>query len=218
MPMSGITVYFREPGDYAKLVGGFEEAMRAELATIFDRIPAKDIAIQWDCCSEILRHEGFGGHRPDTSDFDLIVDPFKRLSKDIPEEALLGYHFCYGTLGGWPMMAPKDLGVCARFINAALELSGRRVDFVHVPVPKDRFDDEFFVPLKEIKSRDVKVYVGLIHVDDTPPELRRRISAAKRNYSDIGLASVCGFGRMPAEKALTYIDVHRQAAEIMREL
>jgi hypothetical protein len=40
---------FPVAGDLDKIKPGFEAALRAELAKIIEKIPAKDLAIQWDC-------------------------------------------------------------------------------------------------------------------------------------------------------------------------
>lgn len=46
-------LYFPEPGDVEKVRPGFEAALAAELAVIVRRIPARDLAIQWDCAWEL---------------------------------------------------------------------------------------------------------------------------------------------------------------------
>lgn len=216
MTVSALSGYFREPGDFEKVAPGFEEAMQAEIEAILRKIPPEDLAIQWDTCIEVLAVEGF--QAPGLSrELETNVAAFGRLSPRIPEEALLGYHFCYGTLGGWPMITPKDLSVCVRFANEATRRSGRRVDFVHMPVPRHRFDDAYYAPLRDIESDDLRVYVGLIHHPDTEAELRRRIVAARRARPDIGLASVCGFGRMDPSAVPAYLEDHRRAVAILRE-
>jgi len=214
MTVSALSGYFPEPGDFEKVVPGFEEAMLAEIDAILRKIPADDLVIQWDTCIEVLAVEGFD--EPGlTQDFGVNVAPFGRLSPHIPEEVVLGYHFCYGTLGGWPMITPKDLGVCVKFTNAAVENSGRRVDFVHMPVPRHRFDDAYYMPLRDIESEDIKVYLGLIHHPDTESELRQRIAPAKRALPDIGIASVCGFGRMDPSGVPAYLTDHIRAVQIL---
>ena len=35
---------------------------------------------------------------------------FRHLCARIPADVALGYHFCFGTLGGWPRFRPDDLG------------------------------------------------------------------------------------------------------------
>ena len=52
----------------------------------------------------------------------------------IPAEVGLGFHLRFGTLGGWPRFAPDDLSGAVTLANAVIEHSGRRVDWVHLPV------------------------------------------------------------------------------------
>ena len=66
------------------------------------------------------------------------------LSALLPSEAALGFHFCFGTFGGWPAFAPADLGRAVELINASVVAAGRRVDWIHVPT-LDRMDDAFAV-------------------------------------------------------------------------
>ena len=67
-------------------------------------------------------------------------------SPHIPRDVALGYHFCFGTLGGWPRFQPDDLGQTVKLANAFVAASGRPVDWIHIPV-LDRSDDAFFAPL-----------------------------------------------------------------------
>src|SRR3954464_5132070 len=46
-------LYFPHPGDIDKVRPGFEAALAAELGVIVKRIPAKDLAIQWDMAYEL---------------------------------------------------------------------------------------------------------------------------------------------------------------------
>ena len=47
----------------------------------------------------------------------------RNLSPHIPAEVALGYHFCFGTLGGWPRFAPDDLGQAVKLANAFVAAS-----------------------------------------------------------------------------------------------
>ncbi len=81
-------------------------------------------------------------------------------------EAALGFHFCFGTFGGWPRFAPTDLGRAVELINAAVKATGRQVDWVYIPT-LDRTDDEFYAPLANLDVGDARVYLGLIHSMDS---------------------------------------------------
>jgi hypothetical protein len=182
--------------DLEKIRPGYEAATRAEIATIVDKIPAQDLAIQWDCASEV--QDSYGGI-PGFSIEGAIernLTQVRNLSPHIPSEVALGYHFCFGTLGGWPRFQPDDLGQAVKLANACVAASGRRVDWIHIPV-LDRNDDAFFAPLKELEPRGARVYLGAIH---NMPCLADRIAVARRYLSDFGLGAYCGFGRRPVSE------------------
>jgi len=91
---------FPEPGDLEKIRPGYEDAVMGELETILEKIPGDDLAIQWDCATELQDAYGaVDGLDPD----DMIerkVAQFRRLCPVIPAEVGLGFHLCFGTLGG----------------------------------------------------------------------------------------------------------------------
>src|SRR5262249_61966556 len=96
----------------------------------------------------------------------------RALSPNIPDAAALGYPFCFGPLGGWPRFVPDDLGQAVQLANAFVAASGRRVDWIHLPV-LDRSDDAFFAPLARLDPRGARVYLRAIHNMGT---LTQRIS------------------------------------------
>jgi len=79
---------------------------------------------------------------------------FERIATAIPSPVMLGYHFCYGDLAHHHLVEPENLALSVRMANVAIARSKRRVDWVHVPVPIDRSDDGYFVPLRELHSAD----------------------------------------------------------------
>ena len=44
---------FPNHDDIEKIRPGYEDATRAEIAKIVEKIPSKDLAIQWDCSTEV---------------------------------------------------------------------------------------------------------------------------------------------------------------------
>ena len=87
---------FPEPSDAEIVREGYEVAMAAEIATLLNRIPAADLAIQWDCATELQQSYG-----DDPEANARNIAPIARLSAAIPEDVRLGCHLCFGTLGGW---------------------------------------------------------------------------------------------------------------------
>ena len=100
---------FPVEGDLDKIKPGFEAALRAELAKIVEKIPAEELAIQWDCATEVQDAYGAIPQLPRESMIERNVSQVRNLSPGIPEDVALGYHLCFGTLGGWPRFQPETL-------------------------------------------------------------------------------------------------------------
>ena len=203
---------FPDQADIEKVRPGYEAALRAELATICEKIPHQDLAIQWDCSTEI--QDVYGGVKGYAAEggVERNLAQVRNLSPTIPAGVALGYHFCFGTLGGWPRFVPPDLGRAVDLANAFVRASGRKVDWVHLPV-LDREDEAFFAPLKGLKPKDARVYLGMIHHMD---KFRERLNAARKYWSDFGVGAYCGFGRVPPAELPAILDDHLKAVEMAR--
>ena len=200
-------LYFPQPADLARVRPGFEESLAAELRVIYERIPHRDLAIQWDCAWEVQAVSGAAKDIPGESDIATHVAPVARLSQEMPEDVQLGFHFCFGTFGGWPAFAPRTLGETVELANGSVEAAGRRVDWVHIPT-LDSTDDAFYAPLARLDAKGARVYLGAIH---TMPTLAARIAVARRFLPEFGLAAYCGFGRMPPAELPRILDDHLAA-------
>ena len=203
---------FPNVSDLDKIRPGYEAALRAELATITDRIPAEELAIQWDCSTEVQDAYGSISGFPLAGAIERNLIEVRNLSPHIPPKVALGYHFCFGTLGGWPRFQPDDLGQAVKLANGFVAASGRRVDWIHIPV-LDRSDDAFFAPLKDLRPQGARVYLGAIH---NMTRFKERIATARKYISEFGLGAYCGFGRLPASELPAILADHLAAAEIAR--
>jgi len=203
---------FPDRRDLDKIRPGYEAATRAEIATIVERIPASELAIQWDCSTEVQDSYGSIEGFPLEGAVERNLAQVRNLSPHIPSDVALGYHFCFGTLGGWPRFTPGDLGQTVKLANAVVTASGRRVDWIHIPV-LDRSDDAFFAPLAALQPQGARVYLGAIH---NMAGFRARIAAARKYLPEFGLGAYCGFGRMPASELPHVLADHLQAVEIAR--
>ncbi|MCC6474042.1 MAG: hypothetical protein IT514_09890 [Burkholderiales bacterium] len=203
-------LYFPDPADLQRVRPGFEEALAAEIEVILRRIPAQDLAIQWDCAWELSAVYGPSGITPKEAQIETQVAPVGRLSALLPPEAALGFHFCFGTFGGWPAFAPRDLGCAVDLINSAVAAAGRRTDWVHVPA-LDRADDAFYAPLARLGVGAARVYLGMIHSMESLPA---RLATVRRFVPNFGLAAYCGFGRTPPGELPRILDDHLRALEI----
>jgi hypothetical protein len=201
---------FPNPADVAKIRPGYTDALAAEIEMIAQKIPNEDLAIQWDCSTEVQDVYGAVPGLSKEGAIERNVEQFRRLSPLVPEKALLGYHLCFGTLGGWPRFAPPDLSATVELANAAIEASGRRVDWIHIPV-LDGVGDEFFAPLRNLKPRGARVYLGVVHHMDG---FKERIALARKYLSDFGVAAYCGFGRIPPDQMPAVLEEHVQAIKL----
>src|SRR5262245_59163780 len=180
-------LYFPDAADLARIRPGFEAALAAEVEAIAAKIPHEDLAIQWDCAWELQAVCGAGKSVPSELEVETHVPQIARLSAVVPKDVALGFHFCFGTFGGWPAFAPDDLGRPVDLINAVLASIARRVDWIHIPT-LDRSDDAFYAPLRRLDRKGARAYLGMIHSMAT---LERRVDAARKALPDFGLAAYC---------------------------
>jgi len=197
---SAIMGFFARPEDWPVVYDAYRRAIRAEVAQIAASIPHEDLVIQWDIASEV--RDILAGDRPllpwspQTSleeKWQRHLGDLNHLSGDIPEDVTLGYHFCFGTWGGWPKSDAPDMTVCVRLANEAVIRAGRRVDYIHLPV-MPKADDAFFAPMDGLAIGNTRLYLGIV-LDDGLDAFERRARAANRYLSDFGIASYCGWGR-----------------------
>jgi hypothetical protein len=204
------TLTFPEMSDLGRVRIGYEVALQKEVENIVDMIPHEDLAIQWDCSWEITDAYGAIPGLPADGAVNRNIGQIERLSRIVPEAVMLGFHFCFGTFGGWPRFAPDNLGAAVMLANAAIANAGRKVDWIHLPV-LDTIEDDFYAPLKNIQPQGARIYLGLIHNMQTFAE---RLEVARKYLADFGLGAYCGFGRMPAAALPGVLKDHLEAIQI----
>ena len=140
-----------------------------------------------------------------------IVD----LGNAVPSDIDLGFHLCYGDPGHKHLVEPSDLGLSVELANAIVDRSSRPVQWIHMPVPRDRKDDAYFEPLKKLRlPPTTELYLGLVHLTDGVAGARSRVETAKRYRPEFGVACECGFGRRNPETVLPLLDLHREVAAL----
>ncbi|HEY2601278.1 MAG TPA: hypothetical protein VGI67_06955 [Thermoleophilaceae bacterium] len=205
-------------GDYPVAVRGFEDLVARELKRLTSEIPPEDLAIQWDVCYEVLDIEGVIAWTSDGA-WERFTDAVAHLTHLIPEEVLVGYHFCYGTFPEWPMYEARDMGTIVRMAGHALEHSGRKVDWLHLAGPRylRSEDDSFFRPLAELSPGDARVFLGIVLPIDGVPGLERRHRTASKYLDDFGVAMYCGFGRQPGADGNETMREHRRVVKTLQD-
>jgi hypothetical protein len=221
---SGIDAFFDDVGEWPAVHAAYQRGLNHEIERILGAVPANDLVIQFDMAWEVVdlamgsaNYFKYWPRQSYEEKFARHTAQLDELWKAVPEETLLGYHWCYGTWGGWPMTDMKDLDLCVRLSNEAVRRTRRRLDYLHMPVIKDP-DDAFFAPLDNLKVGDTRVYLGLVHEDETDIEpFRRRLQGARRHLSEFGIAGVCGYGRIDPADLPRALRAHTDcAAELAR--
>lgn len=185
-----------------------ERAMLRDLDAIQAKIPADRLSIQWDVCFEILGADG-GPALPYPDAVDGSVDRVHRLCRHVAGGVDLGIHLCYGDPGHKHIVEPPDLRVSVAFANG-IGAGDRRIDFIHMPVPKDRADDAYYAPLKDLSlPAETKLILGLVHMTDGVDGARNRMASADEYVSDYDIATECGFGRRDPATIPDLLKLHR---------
>lgn len=212
-PDGAVQAFVRNPDDFELVAAAYRDAVRREVQELVRLIPPEDLLLQWDVCWEVLNLENATPWAPHSDHWERFVTTVGELSRGVPEEVLMGYHFCYGNWEARHMVEPRDLGLCVRMANAAVQHAGRRVDYVHMPVPRDRHDPEYFAPLAELSIDDARLYLGLVHLSDGLDGARERVAAARAYRDEFGVATECGLGYHAPGEIAPLLRLHRDVAE-----
>jgi hypothetical protein len=227
---SAVTSFFADPADHQRVVPGFTEALRAEVAKIVELIPPGDLAIQWDLAIEnryIEAKLASEGREAGRAEARRLMLPAGEISPHIPSAVALGYHACFGTLNGWPSRQPPDLTGSVLMLNEAVAQSGRRVDFLHIPT-LGVAEEKWFAPLADLDAKGARVYLGAIHAMHGAGGLAQQVAVARKFLPSFGLAAPCGFGRAnerpgqllaaggKGDLVGAIIDQHRAALAVLR--
>ena len=211
-PLSVASVYVVPPSR-TLFEQAYGRAMALELDRILAAVPAERLAVQWEAAVEFALLEGvMPGHLGDDM-LDGINHRLAGLVDLVPAGAECGVHLCYGDAGHKHFCEPTDAGYLAAVANGVSAKAARAIDWLHMPVPKERDDDAYFAPLAGLALKPgCELYLGLLHRTGGIDGTRRRIAAAEKVVSDFGIATECGLARRPAE---TIPALLRQHAEVV---
>jgi hypothetical protein len=220
-PNSAINAFFTDPSEWPVLHRAYLKGLQGEIKRILEAVPANDLTIQYDLAWEVvdlaMGEANFFNFWPKSTFEEKLARhtaDIAELSRAVPDDALLGFHWCYGTWGGWPMTAMADLALCVRLSNEAVRRSARRVDYVHMPVIQEP-DDAFFAPLAGLDIGDTNVFLGVVHETGGMEAFRRRMDLAKKRLPSFGIAGVCGYGRIDPKDLPGVLAVHVACAEAL---
>jgi hypothetical protein len=152
-------------------------------------IPPGALAIQWDVPVETWTTERGTKTRYGANESEMMaafVDRLVRLGDGVPPGVDLVYHFCYGDPFHKHIVEPKDTRVMVELANRISGRVARSIELFHMPVPRGRADEAYFVPLRSLKLKPgAELCLGLVHVTDGIEGTRRPAAAADRFARDI---------------------------------
>ena len=208
--------------DYAAAEPALEDLVRRELERLTSEIPPAELAIQWDVCYEVQDIEGvvawMGGG---DAAWERFTGPVGRLARLVPDEVLMGYHFCYGTFPEWPMYEARDMGLMVRMANHAVAGSGRAGRLGaprRAPLPAQRGQALLRAACRSATSPTRASTWASSSRWTAFPALKRRYETASKYLDEFGVAMYCGFGRQPGEDGRETMRQHRETALAVREL
>jgi hypothetical protein len=200
----------------------YERALMSELARILETVPHDQLAIQWDTALEfgMLEKAQIRGYEitswfGDTHE-EILVGVLERAVRQaaaVPAGVEVGYHLCYGDVEESHFVQPTDAGMLAEVLSGLFAQAPRSITWVHLPVPIERDDESYFVPLAAVEwPKDTEVYLGLLHHEDGVEGALRRATTASEFVPNYGVATECGFGRGPRERTVSLLDLHELVA------
>ena len=209
---------FVTPTAVAAVEPTYEAALLKELDEIIDAVPHDELAIQWDAAVEFGMLEGvwpvaFKDVRKE------VLDRLVRIGNHVPTDVELGYHLCYGDAGHRHFIEPADMSKLVDIANAVTARVKRPVQWISMPVPRNRSDDAYFAPLKDLRLPPAtELYLGLVHITDGAEGTERRIEAAQRATDrPFGVATECGLGRRPPETIPELLRIHAEVSDPVGE-
>jgi len=203
---------FVVPQDQPTVEPVYENRLLAEVDEICAAIPHDELALQWDVAIEMASWEGLWPvHFTDVQ--PAIIARLARIADRIPANVELGFHLCYGDYAHHHFKEPIDTANLVAVANAITGAAQRPINWLHLPVPRDRDDDAYFAPLRNlIRPAGTELYLGLIHFTDGAAGAQRRIAAASRVVADFGIATECGLGRRPPATIPDLLRLHAEVA------
>ena len=218
--LSVVTLYV-SPESRPAVFRAYRAAMDAELRRILAAIPHADLAIQWEVCIEFGILEGLWTCLDTPASGDdakpVIADLLAHMGTLVPRDVEMGFHLCYGDSGHKHFTEPADTGHLAWAMQTIFETIDRPVEWIHLPVPKERDDVAYFEPLGTVElPAGTELYLGLVHATGGADGTRRRIEAASHVVPSFGLATECGMGRRPIETIGQLLDQHAENSEPVR--
>jgi hypothetical protein len=197
----------------------FNAALARELEKIAAAIPHDELAIQLDVASAVFARLERNQPSPYGRDKAEMQETFSRILIDlgnrVPAGVELMFHLCYGDSNHRHVVEPTDMGDMVDLTNRLARGIERRIDLVHMPVPRDRHDDAYFAPLRNLRlPPETELCLGIVHHTDGVAGTKRRRATALRHVKEFSIATECGFGRRDPRTIPELLRIHAAIADL----
>lgn len=195
-----VSITFPDVSTWPLLIQAWQAAVQEEYRRILEVIPAEELCIQVDYCTEMIHIGGTWAQKfdwvPDLPKDELFArytspDYILGHLEGLPDAVTLGFHICCGTNPSYPVQPLPDIGLPVELSNAIQAAAGGKVDYFHLPAMVDS-DAAYFAPLARLEVGKAKVYLGL-ECNDGIEGMTRRIEAARGFLPEFGVAHYCGY-------------------------
>ena len=187
----------------------YSRALGEEFGKMVNTIPAEKLSIQWEAVSEFSLLEGLSENHIGETLLDEITSRLAGLVDLVPPGVEAGIHLCYGDSGHKHFCEPEDTAHLVDVANGVARKVTRPISWIHLPVPKERDDETYFAPLKNLNLGDnTELYLGLLHQTGGQGGTERRIAAASSAIERFGIATECGLGRREQTTIPDLMDQH----------
>jgi hypothetical protein len=197
----------------------YNAALKREIDKIAAAIPHDELAIQFDVASAVFARLERNQASPYGRSKAEMQRTFSRILVDlgnrVPAGVELMFHLCYGDSNHRHVVEPTDMGDMVELTNRLARGIGRRIDLVHMPVPRDRSDDAYFAPLRDLRlPPETELCLGLVHHTDGVAGTKKRRATASRHVKTFSIATECGFGRRDPRTIPALLRIHAAIADL----
>jgi hypothetical protein len=197
----------------------YNEALLREIDKLAAEIPHRDLSIQFDVASAVFARLQRGETGVYGEDKAAMQEKFAAILADlanhVPADIPVLFHFCYGDSNHRHVVEPTDMRDMVDMATRLNRLVKRPINLVHMPVPRDRSDDAYFAPLKNLQLRpETTLALGLVHHTDGLEGTARRMETARKYARDFAIGTECGFGRRKPETIPELLRIHAEAAKL----
>ena len=206
-----IAYMFIAPGTRNAFIPAYTVHLLDEVQHIAAAIPHYRLAYQWDVCQEVLMWENYFEQPPNYK--EEIASVLGRVGNAVPADIELGYHLCYGSPLDEHCIQPTDMANMVEITHGMVAAVQRPIQYVHMPVPRDRHDEAYFQPLRDLRlPPGTDLYLGLVHDGDDAGNATR-LATARQYVTVAGVGSECGWGRSDPQRLNAIMEAHRVLVE-----